>query len=78
MFNTSFASWRDTWLLDTGATCHMTFGKEFFEELNDNVHGSAYFVDKSSLKPKGSGTIRLKLPRFHGFLLHNVLYLIEL
>jgi len=25
LFNTSFSSWRDVWLLETGATCHMTF-----------------------------------------------------
>jgi hypothetical protein len=25
LFNTSFASWGDAWLLDTGATSHMKF-----------------------------------------------------
>jgi hypothetical protein len=34
-----------------------------------------YFADKSSLKPSGMGTIRLKLHGFPYFILHNVLYL---
>ena len=37
-----------------------------------------YFADKSSLKPKGMGTIQLKMPRFPDFLLKDVLYLPEL
>jgi hypothetical protein len=78
LFNTSFASWRDAWLLDIGATCHMTFQRDFFEYFNDNVDGIVYFVDKSSLKPSGIGTIRLKLPGLLDFLLHDVLYLPEL
>lgn len=31
--NTSFASWKDAWLLDTSATCRMIFRQDFFEEL---------------------------------------------
>jgi hypothetical protein len=51
----------------------VTFHRDFFEELNDNVEGVKYFVDRSSLKPTGIATIRLKLPRFLDFLLNNVL-----
>jgi hypothetical protein len=39
LFTTSFASWRDAWMLDRSATCHMTFQRDFFEDFNDNVHG---------------------------------------
>jgi hypothetical protein len=78
LFNTSFASWRDAWLLDTGATSHMTFRRDFFEYFNDNVDGIVYFADKSSLKPSRMGTIKLKLSGLLYFLLHNVLYLYEL
>jgi hypothetical protein len=78
LFNTSFTSWRDAWLLDTYATCHMTFQRDFFEDFNDNVDSIVYFVDKSSLKPLGIGTVMLKLLRFPTFLLHDVLYLPEL
>jgi hypothetical protein len=56
----------------------MTFQRDFFEECYDNVDGVVYFADKSSLKPSGMGTIRLKLPELPDFLLHNVLYLLEL
>jgi hypothetical protein len=78
LFNTSFASWGDAWLLDTGATSHMTFRRDLFEDFDDNVDGIVYFADRSSLKPSGMGTIRLKLPGLLDFLLHNVLYLPEL
>jgi hypothetical protein len=59
LFNTSFASWTDAWLLDTGATCHMTFRRDFFEDFNYNVDGIVYFASKSSLKPSKIGTIGL-------------------
>ncbi|XP_059063603.1 uncharacterized protein LOC131856201 [Cryptomeria japonica] len=36
---------------DTGATCHMTFRKDFFETFNDQVDGVVYFADRSQLKP---------------------------
>ena len=32
---TSLLSYKYCWLLDTGATSHMTFRKDCFEELND-------------------------------------------
>jgi hypothetical protein len=48
LFNTSFASWRDAWLLDTGATSHMKFRREFFKDFHDNVDVVVYFVDKES------------------------------
>jgi transposase InsO family protein/adenylate kinase family enzyme len=56
----------------------MTFRRDFFEDFDDNVDGVVYFADRSSLKPSGMGTIRLKLPGLPDFLLHNVLYLPEL
>ena len=75
---TSLSSYKDCWLLDTGATSHMTFRKDCFEELNETIDGIVYFENKSSIKPKGMGTIRLKIPGFPDFLLKNVLYLPEL
>ena len=53
----SLSSYKDCWLLDTGATSDMTFRKDCFEELNETINGIVYFVDKSSLKPKGMGNI---------------------
>lgn len=78
LFNASFASWKDDWLLNSRATCHMTFRRDFFEEFTDNVDGVVYFVDKSKLKPSQLGTIKIKLPGLSDFLLHDVLYLPKL
>ena len=64
-------------MLDTSATYHMTFKRDFFEELSDNIDGVVYFVDKSVLKPKGIETIRLKLPRFPNIMFRIVLYIPE-
>jgi hypothetical protein len=36
IFNTSFSSWGDAWLLDIGATSHMKFQRDFFEDFDDN------------------------------------------
>jgi hypothetical protein len=71
-------TWGDAWLLDIGSTSHMTFRRDFFKNFDDNVDGVVYFADRSSLKPSRMGTIRLKLPGLLNFLLHNVLYLLEL
>lgn len=49
--NTSFASWQDAWLIDTGASCHMSFRRDFFEELNTKIDGVVYFADRSCIKP---------------------------
>jgi hypothetical protein len=56
---------------------HAFSKRDLFEELKDNVDGAVKFTN-GSLKPMGSGTIMLKLPRFPYFLLHNVIYLLEL
>jgi hypothetical protein len=56
----------------------MIFQRDDFENFNDNVDGIVYFANKSSLKPSGIGTAKLK---FHGlldFLPHEVIYLLEL
>lgn len=78
LFNILFAFYKDAWLLDIGATCHMTFQRDFFEYFSDNVDGIVYIVDKSSLKPSRIGIIMLKLLGFLNFLLHDVLYFLEL
>ena len=60
-------------MLDSGATCHMEFRKDFFEEFTDKVDGAVYFADKSKLNPSGLGTIRLKLAGLPDHILHEVL-----
>eukprot|EP00253_Pinus_taeda_P007309 PITA_07309 len=78
LFNASLASWKNDWLLDSGATCHMTHRKYFFEDFTHNVDGAVYFADQSKIKPSRLGTIRLKLPGLPDFLLDHVLYLPQL
>ena len=78
LFNASLASSKNDWLLDLGATCHMTHRKDCFEEFTNNVDGVVYFIEQSKLKPSGLGTIRLKFPSLPDFLLHHVLYLPQL
>ena len=73
LFNASLASWKDVWLLDLGATCHMNFQRDFFEEFSDNVYGAVQFENKSKLKTSVVDTIRVKLPRLFDILLHGVL-----
>jgi hypothetical protein len=68
----------DAWLLDASATFHMNFWRDSFEEFNDNVEGAVYFAYRSSQKPIGIGTIRLKFSIFLDFLLHDVLYIPKL
>jgi transposase InsO family protein len=56
----------------------MTFRKYFFETFNDQIDGVVYFADKSQLKPSGIGSVRLKLPGFVDYILHDVIYLPQL
>ena len=51
LFDASLTSWRNYWLLDSRATCHVNFRKHFFEEFTYKVDGEVYFADKSKLKP---------------------------
>jgi hypothetical protein len=45
-FNTSYGSWGDAFLLDTGETSHMKFRRDFFEDFDDNVDGIVYFANR--------------------------------
>ena len=76
-FSTSF-SWNDIWLLDTGATCHMTFRKDFFETFSDQIDGVVHLADKSQLKTSGIGSVRLKLSRLADYILFDILYVPQL
>jgi len=62
-------------LLDIGETCHMNFRRDLFEELNENIDSATKFANGLSLKPMGIDTIKLKVPGFSDFHLHDALYL---
>jgi hypothetical protein len=78
LFNTAFSFWICSWLLNIGVTCHMTFQRGFFEYHNDNVDGIVHFANRLIFKPSGIGTIKIKFPRIPRFILHDVLYILEM
>jgi hypothetical protein len=48
------------WILDTGATNHITGNHSAFSELDTKVHGSICFDDSSIAGIEGRGTVLLK------------------
>lgn len=48
------------WILDTGATNHMTGARSAFAELDAGVHGSVRFGDGSTVGIEGRGTVLFK------------------
>jgi len=49
------------WILDTGATNHMTAVRSIFSELDTGVHGTVRFGDGSTVAIEGRGVILFKL-----------------
>jgi transposase InsO family protein len=45
------------WVLDSGASNHMTGVREFFAELNTNICGTIRFGDRSVVEIEGIGTV---------------------
>ncbi|XP_066323684.1 uncharacterized protein [Miscanthus floridulus] len=54
------ASGSTRWILDTGATNHMTGQRDAFSELDTSVHGTVRFGDGSVIAIEGHGTILFK------------------
>ena len=51
----------DKWLIDSGATYHMTSRKEWFHHYEPISGGSVYSCDDHALEIIGIGTIKLKM-----------------
>lgn len=72
-----------SWIIDSGASSHMTNSKEFFINFNENTKGSVTLADNLSiLKVRGSGKVILNC-EFNGnksltLNLSNVLYVPDL
>jgi hypothetical protein len=49
------------WVLDTGATNHMTRSRRLFAELDTSVTGTVRFSDGSVVDIKGKGTVLFAL-----------------
>ena len=47
------------WILDTGATNHMTSCQDAFASLDESVHGAVRFGDGSTVKIQGTGAVTI-------------------
>ena len=64
----------DAWIMDTGATQHMTHRKDFFWSYEDCHLNSIFLVDDSIHLPQGKGTVNVDLPGIGERLISNVWY----
>ena len=65
----------DTWYLDTGATHHLTYRRDWLEDyqvLSNQLQ--VIFGDKGKKSAIGKGTIKIKLSKDHQITVHNVYY----
>ena len=51
----------DVWLLDSGATWHMTSQREWFHKFEPVSGGSIHIGDDHALEIAGIGTIKIKM-----------------
>ena len=59
--STGNPSERDTWLIDLGASCHMTPHREWFCKYEKYNGGDVYLGDGSPASIIGRGRVKLKL-----------------
>ena len=59
--STANPSERDTWLIDSGVSCHMTPHREWFCEYEKYNGGYVYLGDDSPANIIGRGRVKLKL-----------------
>lgn len=52
--------WDDHWLMDSGASAHMCYRKEFFESLDDEINSTVVLGNGERLTVKGRGTVRIQ------------------
>ncbi|CAA7059582.1 unnamed protein product [Microthlaspi erraticum] len=68
----------EEWILDTGCSYHMTYKKEWFEELREVSGGSVRMGNQTVAKVRGIGSIRLHNEQGLKVLLTNVRYIPEM
>ena len=61
LVSTANPSERDTWLIDSGVSCHMTPHREWFCEYEKYNGGDVYLGDDSPASIIGRGRVKLKL-----------------
>jgi transposase InsO family protein len=69
------------WVIDSGATAHMTPKKSLFSEINSSHRSKVTVADGKQIEAKGIGTVQIKLHTNEGvkvLLLKNVLFVLQL
>jgi hypothetical protein len=64
----------DDWILDTGATQHMCYGKDFFWTYQEMELNPIYLANDTTQTPQGKGSVQFFLPRIGKLLLSNIWY----
>lgn len=68
----------NAWVLDTGASFHVTSCREFFKTFQNGVFGKVLLADNKSLDIVGIGDVLLKLTNGKSWLLRDVRYVPQL
>jgi hypothetical protein len=55
------SDYEDAWILDTGATQHMTFRRDFFWTFQECKLISIFLVDDTTQTPYGRGPVKVSL-----------------
>ena len=72
----------DSWILDSGATCHICSNQKLFDEIELKSSQEVTMGDDRVIKAAGCGTIKIKLTQqggsYQDCTLYDVLYVPEL
>jgi hypothetical protein len=55
-------SFENDWILDTGATQHMTYHRDYFWNYKDVELNTIYLADDTTHIPQGKGSMEVFLP----------------
>ena len=61
-----------TWLLDSGATFHMTPNKAWFSDYSTDVSGTVQLGNRQDCNIAGTGEVPIRLPNGNTLMLHQV------
>uniref|UniRef100_A0A1Y1MYL6 Retrovirus-related Pol polyprotein from transposon TNT 1-94 n=1 Tax=Photinus pyralis TaxID=7054 RepID=A0A1Y1MYL6_PHOPY len=72
----------EVWIMDSGASAHMTYRKDYFSSFEDNGDGQSVTLgDNKRLEVKGSGTVKIRKlvnSKWCDAVITNVLYVPDL
>jgi len=68
-----YASWKDTWMIDSGTTHHITPHASDFSSYS-KIKGAVRLGDKSTVAQEGTGTVTIKTSKGYTIMLSNVLH----